>query len=79
MAELRAGNEALELDEAIGWTVVSRDDESGTETHFGFYAEPAAALEWAAEHEKDVNRGNPEGEPGWTARVVPIFRAEARR
>ena len=81
MAELRAGNEALELDEAIGEPTV---------VFAGRRVRHRDALRLlrrtgrcpgvgGAEHEKDVNRGNPEGEPGWTARVVPIFRAEARR
>ena len=61
------------FERATGWAVLCAHDESPEmRTLYGPFAEPAAALEWAAGLERDLNT---EGEEGFRCLVLPIMPA----
>ena len=61
------------FERATGWAVLCAHDESPEmRTLYGPFAEPAAALEWAAEFERGLNT---DGEEGFRCLVLPIMPA----
>ena len=61
------------FERATGWAVLCAHNESPeVRTLYGPFAQPAAALEWAAGLERDLNT---EGEEGFRCLVLPIMPA----
>lgn len=61
-----------DAERAIGWVVLSIDDESGHVTVFGkpVWSE-MEANEFAVQHHSELNRDD--AEPGWSVQVLPIL------
>lgn len=72
VAQIQADSELADVADAIGWVVVSRDDEYGRLYLSGLHPTPEAALIAAAEQHVSLHRGHPPGEPGWTLWVYPL-------
>lgn len=62
-----------DLNRAIGWTVRCRDLEFTRDTFYGFFADPIAAMNYAAELKKDLERDLAKDEPGWECTPFPIL------
>lgn len=75
LADARLASARADAAEARGWVVVSRDDEYGHLHITGPYETPEAALIAAQRDHEAVNSSLPDGEPGWTHTVHPLFAA----
>lgn len=73
LAEVRWDAERASIGEASGWIVKVRDDEFGSESFYGIYETPEAALLDSHRMHAEVHRGHPDGEPGWTLTVHPMY------
>lgn len=74
MTELILAETAADREDAIGWIVVSVDEETSGRCHFGLYPGPEEALAGAGRQEHALRRLLEKGEPGWRHEVYPLYR-----
>lgn len=70
LATVDARREAVESELAIGWILQCQDVADGHCSYYGWFQQPAAALEEAALFEEALNKVTPEG---WNVTVLPVF------
>jgi len=73
LADLEAKDEAEMLTRAVGWVVLSVDDEFGYNYIVGVFDEPAAALEYEQKMSTDLKSLTSATMKGWTTSVLPIM------
>lgn len=73
LADARILSLQMDIAEALGWVVVSKDEENGSLMITGPLATPEEALIEASRQHQQVNAGLSEGELGWTHTVWPLF------